>query len=357
MKWEWKGAPQFLARLYSMTPVIFTTLGVPKAKQFDAWRGWFGSVFDVAIDDPEQGFAATSETWNFGCLGLSRVRGPQLHTTRTAHLLRRNPIDHWNIVVGHTRTVAEARRHHTIDVPAHTPFVVSLGREFASHREADERLQLYLSRDAFPEVTAAFEGVEGRPLGDAMGKLLAEFLVLLARSASAFADMDLESLQSAIRGMLLACVSPSADHNAIGAAPLAATRKEVVRRLVDLNLNNNALGPDFLCREAGMSRSQLYRLFENEGGVANFIQRRRLKRCFTELSKNAEGRSVAAIAEGLGFPDPSSFSRSFRREFGLAPRDVMHKRLSGAPVDAIVAKAQGSEALNLHDLLRQIARD
>jgi hypothetical protein len=35
----------------------------------------------------------------------------------------------------------------------------------------------------------------------------------------------------------------------------------------------------------------------------------------------------------------------------------MHKRLSGAPVDAIVAKAQGSEALNLHDLLRQIARD
>lgn len=340
-----------------MKPVIFTTEGLPKAKQLDAWRGWFDTVFDAAIDDPEQGFSATSETWTLGSVGLSRVRAPQLHATRTAHLVRRNPIDHWNITVGHTRTVGEAGGQRAIDVPAYTPFAVSLGRELVSHRAADERLQLYLPRDAFPDVTAALDGTEGRPLGDAMGKLLAEFLILLARSASAFSDANLGNLQTAVRGMVLACVVPSADHSAIGAAPLAATRKEVVRRLVDLNLNNSALGPDFLCRQAGMSRSQLYRLFESEGGVANYIQRRRLKRCFTELSKNAAGRSVATIAEELGFPDPSSFSRSFRREFGLAPRDVMHKRLSGAPVEAVLAKAQASDLLNLHDLLRQIGRD
>jgi AraC-like DNA-binding protein len=340
-----------------MTPVIFTTADVPKAKQFDAWRGWFDSVFDVAIDDPRQGFAATSETWNFGGFGLSRVRGPQLHATRTAHLVRRNPLDHWNIIVGHTRTIGEAGRQQALDVPAHTPFVVSLGRELASHRKADERLQLYLPRDTFPDVTAVLEGAEGRPLGDAMGKLLAEFLVLLVRSASAFSDADLEGLQTAVRGMMLACVSPSADHSAIGAAPLAATRKEVVRRIVDHNLNSNALGLDFLCREAGMSRSQLYRLFEGEGGVANYIQRRRLKRCFTELLNNDTGRSVATIAEELGFLDPSSFSRSFRREFGLAPRDVMQKRLSGAPVEIALAKTRASEVLSLQDLLRQIARE
>ena len=340
-----------------MTPVIFTTTDVPKAKQFDAWRGWFDSVFDVTIDDPVQGFCATSETWNFGYLGLSRVRAPQLHATRTAQLVRRNPIDHWNITVGHTRTLGEAGREHAIDIPAYAPFVVSLGRELASYREADERLQLYLSRDAFPDVTAVLERVEGRPLNDAMGKLLAEFVVLLARSASAFSGTDPGALQHAVRGMLLACVAPSADHGAIGAAPLAATRKEIVRRLVDLNLNNSALGPDFLCREAGLSRSQLYRLFESEGGVAHYIQRRRLRRCFTELSSSAGGRTVAAIAEELGFPEPSSFSRAFRREFGLAPRDVMHQRLSGAPVDAALAKAQASEARTLQDLLRQLARD
>ena len=340
-----------------MTPVIFTTAGLPKAQQLDAWRGWFDSVFDVVIDDPTQGFAATSETWNFGCFGLSRVRAPRLHATRTAQLVRRNPIDHWNIIVGHTRTIGEAGRQHAIDIPAYTPFAVSLGRELASHREADERLQLYLSRDAFPDVSAVLESAEGQPLGDMMGKLLAEFLALLARSATAFTGMDPASLQTAVHGMMLACIAPSADHSAIGATPLAATRKEIVRRLVELNLSSNTLGPDFLCREAGMSRSQLYRLFESEGGVAHYIQRRRLRRCFGELSRNTEGRSVAVIAEELGFTDPSSFSRSFRREFGLAPRDVMHQRQPGAPADPALARGPASGSLTLQDMLLQIARD
>lgn len=352
-----EGALSFLARVCSMAPIVFTTAGLPKAQQLDAWRGWFDSVFDVVIDHPEQGFSATSETWNFGCFGLSRVSAPQLRATRSAYLVRRNPIDHWNIAIGRKRTTGKAGRQHTIDIPGHTPFVASLGRELVSHREADERLQLYLPRDVFPDVTSVLERAEGQPLGNAAGKLLAEFLVLLARSASSFSDVNLEDVQTAVRGMMLACIAPSADHNAIGAAPVAATRKEVVRRLVDLNLNNSALGPDFLCRQAGMSRSQLYRLFESEGGVASYIQRRRLRRCFTELARNTEGRSVAGIAEELGFPDPSSFSRSFRREFGLAPRDVMHQRQSGAPVEAVLVKAQASDALHLHDLLREIATD
>lgn len=346
-----------LVRLGSMTPVIFTTEGLPKAQQLDAWRGWFDTVFEIEIDDPRQGFSATSETWDLGGFGLTRLRAPKLRAMRTASLVRRNPIDHWGVAFGYQRTLGESGRQGALDVPANTPYVASFGRPLVSQRDADERLQLYLPRDGFPELAAVFEAAEGRPLGGQMGQLLSEFIALMARTASALSNTDPEELQTAVRGMLLACVAPSADHSVIAEAPLAATRKEVVRRLVDLHLNNPALGPDFLCREAGMSRSQLYRLFESEGGVAHYVQRRRLRRCFNELSRNAEGRSVATIAEELGFPDPSSFSRCFRREFGLAPRDVMYSRLSGAPVEATLARARASEAPNLHGLLRQIAPD
>ncbi|MGO4407017.1 helix-turn-helix domain-containing protein [Bosea sp. RAF48] len=338
-----------------MTPVIFTTVGLPKAKQLDAWRGWFDAVFDVEVDDPQAGFSATSEIWNFGGFGLSRVQAPKLRASRTADLVRRNPIDHWNITIGHKRTFGEAGRQRSIDVPADTPFVASLGRELVSFREADDRLQLYLPRDTFPEVTAILEGAEGRPLSDAMGKLLAEFIVLLARNVSSFSEADLPGLQTAVRGMLLACIAPSSDHNSLGAAPVAVTRKEIVRRIVDRNLQSNALGPDLLCREAGMSRSQLYRLLESEGGVRNYIQRRRLKQSFAELSNGANFGSIAAIAEGLGFPDPSSFSRSFKKEFGLTPKDVMHATLSGIPANAAYGTPPDAE-LNLRDLLAQIAR-
>lgn len=338
-----------------MTPVIFTTVDLPKAKQLDAWRGWFDAVFDVEIDDPEAGFSATSETWNFGGFGLSRVQAPRLRAFRTADLVRRNPIDHWSITIGHRRTFGEAGRQRAIDVPADTPFVASLGRELVSFREADDRLQLYLPRDTFPEVTAVLEGAEGRPLSDAMGKLLAEFIALLARNAASFSDADLPGLQTAVRGMLLACIAPSADHGILGSSPIAVTRKEVVRRIVDGNLNNGALGPDLLCREAGMSRSQLYRLLESEGGVRNYIQRRRLKQSFAELAGGNTFRSVAAIAEGLGFPDPSSFSRSFKKEFGLTPKDVMHATLSGTPLNAASGGLQDSEVRSLRELLGLIA--
>lgn len=339
-----------------MTPVIFTTVGLPKSQQLDAWRGWFDKVFDVEIDDPREGFAATSETWNFGGFGLSRVRAPRLRALRTASLVRRNPVDHWGIAFGHQRTFGEAGRQGTIDVPADTPFVASFGRPLVSQRDADERLQLYLPRDGFPELSAVLEAAEGRPLGDRMGKLLTEFLLLLARSASNFTDADMPELQTAVGGMLLACIAPSLDHEFLGAAPLAATRKEVVRRIVDQNLHNGALGPDFLCREAGMSRSQLYRLLESEGGVKNYIQRRRLKQCFAELSNNTDFRSVATIAERLGFLDPSSFSRSFKKEFGLTPKEVMQAALSGVPPEAMHGQGSGSEMRSLRDLLGRIAR-
>lgn len=347
---------QSLVRLGSMTPIIFTTEGLPKAQQLDAWRGWFDTVFEVEIDDPRQGFSATSETWDLGGFGLTRVRAPRLRALRTANLVRRNPVDHWGVAFGYQRTLGESGKQGTLDLPANTPYVASFGRPLVSQRDADERLQLYLPRDSFPGLSAVFEAVEGRPLAGRMGQLLSEFIALMARTASALSNTDPDVLQTAVRGMLLACVAPSADHSVMAEAPLAATRKEVVRRLIDLHLNSPTLGPGFLCREAGMSRSQLYRLFESEGGVAHYVQRRRLRRCFTELSRNAGGRSVSAIAADIGFSDPSSFSRSFRKEFGLAPRDVMYSRLSGAPVEAVLAQAQAAEVPNLDDLLRQIAR-
>lgn len=338
-----------------MTPILFTTADLPKAKQLDAWRGWFDTVFDVEVDDPQAGFSATSETWNLGGFGLSRVQAPKLRAFRSADLVRRNPIDHWSLTIGHKRTFGEAGRQRAIDVPPDTPFVTSLGRELVSFREADDRVQLYLPRDTFPDVTAILEGAEGRPISDAMGKLLAEFITLLARNVSRFSEADLPALQSSVRGMLLACIAPSSDHDALGEVPVMLARREVVRRIVDGNLGNSALGPDFLCREAGMSRSQLYRLLESEGGVRNYIQRRRLKQCFAELANGAHLRSVAAIAEGLGFPDASGFSRSFRKEFGMTPTDVMHATLSGISMKATNGGEQASGARSLRELLGVIA--
>jgi AraC-like DNA-binding protein len=71
-----------------------------------------------------------------------------------------------------------------------------------------------------------------------------------------------------------------------------------------------------------MSRSRLYRLLTNEGGVAHYIQRQtHSERCsmLCDVSKNFP---IGKVAEMFWFADGSSFSRAFRRQFGMSPSDV-----------------------------------
>jgi len=84
-----------------------------------------------------------------------------------------------------------------------------------------------------------------------------------------------------------------------------------------------------LCRELGMSRSSLYRLLECEGGVAQYIQRLRLLESLAQLSDPSNRKPIAVIADELGLIDPSSFSRAFRRQFGISPTDAREAAQAG----------------------------
>lgn len=339
-----------------MIPFLCSSVGLPQEKQLEVWRGWHDTVFDVTVDDPREGFAATSKGWDFGGFGLSWFEAPKLRSWRTRDLIRRNPVDHWIITIGRQRTVGQAGKQESLDVPAGAPFVASLGREILSVRGEDLREQIYLPRDSFPALAAVLDGAEGRPLGGPMGMLFADFLRLLLRDAATFSEANLPALRSAIQGMVLACFAPSREHSASGAAAIATTRRETVRRIVDANLRNASLGAEFLCREAGMSRSQLYRLLENEGGVTRYIQLRRLRQSMAELSDPENSRSVSALARVLCFEDPSSFSRAFKKAFGLSPMETRQAALSGASRSVPREIRSDSEARNLYGFLSQIAR-
>ena len=104
---------------------------------------------------------------------------------------------------------------------------------------------------------------------------------------------------------------------------------ERVRKAVVRHLYSPSLGTAKLCLEAATSRSQLYRLFENQGGVARYIQRRRLSESFSVLCDTSHDFSIGRVAEMLCFADASGFSRAFRREFGITPKEVRLAALSG----------------------------
>lgn len=309
----------------------FSTLDLPPQHQLAAWRAWFDPVFDVILpsDDSKAGFQAEAQLCAFGPAMLSTVKAPRLHVRRGERNLRRDAVDHWNIVVGNTETRL-IRPGARTRIPARTPFVVSLGEAMESEREADTRMQLYLPRDSFPLLAPILDRARGIPIQGAIGQLLSDYLKLLERSLPELPEAELPRLANPIQAMIAACVAPTVATLETASGQVDLTRLEQIRQTVRRRLGSATLNAATLCRDVGISRSQLYRLLEGEGGVIRYIQRLRLQASYAALSNPQEMRSVARIAEAYGFYDHSTFSRAFRRDFGITPTELRIAARTGA---------------------------
>ena len=138
---------------------------------------------------------------------------------------------------------------------------------------------------------------------------------------------------------------------AVARRQLDLGRKERVRQTVLRHLRTPILGPRTLSRLVGMSRSNLYRLFEDTGGVARYIQRQRLLEAHAVLSDPATTKPISSIAEDLCFADASSFSRTFKREFGHSPTEVRSAALMGLAPSAAPRGRILSEGADFGELL------
>jgi AraC-like DNA-binding protein len=335
-----------------MNPAIFTTHALSASEQFEAWRGWYDHVFDLDARQPTaDGFHARNASWKMDGIVFSCVSAPPVSASRTKTLIRRNPLDHWVIALGKQHAADLSIGHGALHAPAKVPFFFSLADETRSERMGD-RIQLYLSRDRFQSISRLLDGATGTVLDTPEGKLLADYLLLLERHLRYLPAEDSATLPAAVQAMVSACLAPTADRVAAARTHVDLTLMERVRQAVRRNLRSPSLGPDRLCREAATSRSQLYRLLESEGGVAHYIQRRRLSESFALLCDGSNNASIGKIAELLCFADGSSFSRAFRREFGLSPSDVRAASLAGLPPAAAQKSVGPSRARSFADCLR-----
>ena len=335
-----------------MKPEEFSTYALPASQQLEAWRGWYGSVFDTSSPHADRGFAARNLTWKLDGIAVSRVSAPPLSVIRTPTLIRRDPVDHWAITLAKQSDTDIRHRDAVLRAPAGLPFVLSLGEEMYSARAHDERVQLYLARDSFGAIAATLDAARATVLNTPSGKLLADYMLLLDRNLPELDGDDAARLPGAIQAMVAACLAPTADRIASAGSHIRVTLMERVRQAVRRNLRSPSLGPDKLCREAATSRSQLYRLLENEGGVKSYIQRRRLVESFSMLCDVANNLSIGRVAELLCFADASTFSRAFRREFGMSPSDVRAAAFAGLAPVPLQRKTDETHAASFGNSLR-----
>ena len=337
-----------------MVPVSFSTSGLRGPDRFDGWRSFYESVFEVVANKPAVAFDAKLQLWALGSFAMSRTTSPSVQMTRTKNHLKHDPVDHWVLRCcahsGHITFTAGI----LTEVPAGVPFLWSLGQtaatEFTYERTHLERTQLLLARDAFGDIAPALDAALGSALNTPLGLLLGDYMITLERHLEELTEADVPRLRDAVAAMVGAAVAPTTERVAVARPQIDLGRMERVRQVVRLHLRTPTLRPATLCRLVGMSRSNLYRLLEAQGGIAQYIQHQRLLAAHSVLGNPGNRQSITSVAEELCFADVSSFSRAFRREFGYSPSDARQAAISGLPV--VPPGRPPSREADFADLLR-----
>ncbi|MGV9712721.1 helix-turn-helix domain-containing protein [Gordonia sp. NPDC003424] len=102
-------------------------------------------------------------------------------------------------------------------------------------------------------------------------------------------------------------------------------RREQVLRYLRRHLADPGLSVESAARDLHLSPRSLHALFDDtDDTFAGTVRQMRLRRANDLLSD--PGRTVTDIAATVGFADPSTFTRAFRRHFGATPTEVRQRR-------------------------------
>jgi AraC-like DNA-binding protein len=347
-----RGTPGPAARVRELR---FSTSEIPDHDRFDAWRERLSAWMEVSRPDmPSDGFRADQRTWQLGPLAVSANSGDGLLNLRDRARIRRDQLDHWLIVLPQRGQLQYDDGRNMVQVDERSLLLCGLHVPSVTRRSEADWILAFVARDALSTIAPGFDALIGRTLNTALGGLLRGHLVELVRQLPEMTVAEVPKAAEATLAVIRAAVSGSADDCEAARPQLEAIQRSRVLATIRAHLGSVRLDPERLRQMVGMSRSQLYRLFESDGGVARAIKRERLRAIRRALADPAERRHIAAIAEAMGMADPSSFGRAFRQEFGMNAMEFRSEALhagSALPPGGSVPR----HAQDLNAVLRQLA--
>lgn len=297
----------------------FCTSGLDTKDQFEAWRSLHRDTIELLpTREATAGFAAEFSSWRLGDMVLTRVAYSGAPDRRWRHHPK-SYLDHWCLVLARTESA-----HGSISEELSFR---SLALSFEGQAKDSEVITLYIPRDQRPAEDQRFDRAHGLEVSQDFAPLLAGYMDSLVRQLPHISPEHAASLELPTRALVAACIVPQSVYQEAARAPLGLALIDRARIVVRQNMASPDFGPERLARLMAMSRSKLYRLFEQSGGVAHFINRERLNEAHHRLSSQRETLSIHAIGNEVGFIDHSTFSRAFRREFGYSPTDARERGL------------------------------
>ncbi|MEG3150842.1 acetamidase/formamidase family protein [Sphingomonas sp. ZT3P38] len=122
-----------------------------------------------------------------------------------------------------------------------------------------------------------------------------------------------------------------------GAAGIRAALLERIFQTIEIRLSDPNLNYQQVASEHGISPRYLQKLFESiDDSFGHYVKVRRLERCRLDLRSPLHVRkSISDILFEWGFNDSASFSRAFREQYGISPREYRKATGDEALIDTL----------------------
>ncbi len=319
--------PRNIRDIVPAIPRLFTTRLYPPSEQFEVWKTRMASLIDVAPPDgysPAQGFEVEYLTCNMADVVFTSGRMAAQTFARAAEPSQGAPVDTWwlfRLRSGEARFETAERRVHA---GPGAMFLISLDDDFRGSITDYDGLVLALPRRSFADVADQLNDACNVLLSGNLIELLSDYLDRLETRLVLMSPEELRQAGRATAQMIAACIQLSSDRLEQARGAIESVLFERARLYIETHLGDFDLTPDRIAQQLRISRSALYRAFESVGGVAGYILRKRLRAAHAELVASTD-RQVQEIAYRHGFKLASDFTRAFRREFGVSPREMRER--------------------------------
>lgn len=318
---------------------VSLSVSAGNAREFDLWQSSYSPIYemDAASVAARASFSAAVTGYNLADVLLIDGHSSPATLERTARTIARGNVDHISLTLYSEGGCALDIEGRATEVRSGDIFLIDMTRRSALRASDYRSLSVILPRTLLARHLADLDSLHGRILPGTSplnGMLAAHMRMLYAQAPS----LDYPDMHAATRGtaaLIAAFAGASADGRELISQVATGTSLETCRRLIDANLHDQDMGPEFLCQRLAVSRAKLYRLFEPLGGVSQYIQQRRLIRAYRIVVDPSHARErISIIAARCGFSNIPAFNRAFRQAHGMSPTELrlasMHAELDDA---------------------------
>lgn len=305
----------------------FSTHNLASNKAYEAFRESIGVLFNVTHPSARgSDFSARLDSYLLGEVLLVDCMTKGQRFERTKQMIARDGMDHYLVQLfnhGHTRrTYGETD---SIGRPNNI-IIIDTSKPWEAKNSDFHNTTLVIPRRLMEQQLVHENDHHGRVIDvkNPFGTLLINYLSNLRQSIEHMSLQDAADATKIGIHLLSSALNRASNDGPNLANPICTqTFKNNIKRFIELNIADPNLSVDDIAARFRISRTHLYRLFDGDHGLANYIRTRRMNLALKKLITSvAQEKSIAQIAASVGYQNASAFTRAFRQHFLMSPNEA-----------------------------------